>query len=319
MSQDLVAGPGELVLMASICRRYYLHGESKSDIAERTGLSRFKVARLLDRAREAGLVRIEIGWPGAIDVALSATIQERFALNRVIVVSMAEEQPEAMRRGVGEAAASLLSEVVTADDVLGLAWGRSLTVMAGALTRLASCEVVQLTGALQREDTQASSVDLVRDVARLGGGPAYYFHAPMIVADPQIAAALREQPEVAKALSRISAVTKAFVGVGGWRQGASTVIDAVAQKEVDALAARGVTAEISGILIDADGQPVSSSLDRRTIGIRAEQLRAIPDVTALAYGAAKAPAVRAALASGMVDGLVTTRDLAAALLESEPA
>jgi DNA-binding transcriptional regulator LsrR (DeoR family) len=162
-------------------------------------------------------------------------------------------------------------------------------------------------------------VDLVRDVARLGGGPAYYFHAPMIVADPQIAAALREQPEVAKALSRISAVTKAFVGVGGWRQGASTVIDAVAQKEVDALAARGVTAEISGILIDADGQPVSSSLDRRTIGIRAEQLRAIPDVTALAYGAEKAPAVRAALASGMVDGLVTTRDLAAALLESEPA
>ena len=300
--------------MASIARQYYLQGVSKSDIAERLGLSRFKVARLLDRALDAGLVRIQIGWPGAIDVALSAAVQERFALTRAVVVNLADEQSEAVRRGLGEAAAALLGEIVTADDVLGLAWGRSLTAMAAALTRLAGCEVVQLTGALQREDTQASSVDLVRDVARIGGGPAYFFHAPMIVADGQIARALRQQPEVARAIDRFACVTKAFVGIGAWEPGQSTVWEALSAHEAQALAEAGVAAEISGILIDPMGRPVPSELEARTIGIRPEQLRRIPDVTALAWSAQKAPAVLAALSSGLISGLVTTRDLGEALL-----
>ncbi len=282
MAQTLEPGPAELVLMASIARQYYLQGVSKSDIADRLGLSRFKVARLLDRALDAGLVRIQIGWPGAIDVALSAAVQERFGLARAVVVKLADEQSEAVRRGLGEAAAALLGEIVTGDDVLGLAWGRSLTAMAGALTRLAGCEVVQLTGALQREDTQASSVDLVRDVARIGGGPAYFFHAPMIVADGQIARALRQQPEVARAIDRFASVTMAFVGVGAWQPGQSTVWEALAPAEAVVLAEAGVVAEISGILIDALGRPVPSGLEERTIGIRSEQLRRIPEVTALA-------------------------------------
>ncbi|MCW2703257.1 MAG: transcriptional regulator, DeoR family, partial [Blastococcus sp.] len=49
---DQVAGPAQVVLTASIARRYYLDGRSKVEIAEEFGLSRFKVARLLDAARD---------------------------------------------------------------------------------------------------------------------------------------------------------------------------------------------------------------------------------------------------------------------------
>ena len=50
------------------------------------------------------------------------------------------------------------------------------------------------------------------------------------------------------------------------------------------------------------------------IGISAAGMRAIPEVIAIAYGVSKAPAVRAALTSGFVRGLVTHSTLAAALL-----
>ena len=63
--------------------------------------------------------------------------------------------------------------------------------------------VVQLTGALSRPDVDDSSIELVRDVARVAGGPAYLFYAPMIVPDPPTAAALRGQPEVARAFGLI--------------------------------------------------------------------------------------------------------------------
>jgi hypothetical protein len=49
-----------------VARRYYLQEQSKVDIAALLGISRFKVARLLDEARSTGLVRIEIvnRWGG---------------------------------------------------------------------------------------------------------------------------------------------------------------------------------------------------------------------------------------------------------------
>ncbi len=319
MTTQVPVGPAEMVLMASVARRFYLDGISKSDIAQQMGLSRFKVARLLDRAVATGLVQIHIGWPGELDVALSTDVQERYGLRRVLVVNVNDEQPEAQRVAVGATAAELLSETVTSSDVLGLAWGRSLAEMARALRRMATCDVVQLTGALQSSDgAELSSVDLVRDVARLCGGAAYYFHAPMIVATGTLGDALRAQPEVARAISRFPEVTKAFVGIGAWHRGSSTIFDALPAAQAEGLARAGVCAEISGIVIDPAGRPLDVPLARRIIGISASQLAAVPDVTALAYGADKVLAVASALRSGMVHGLVTTPDLAAGLLACSP-
>jgi DNA-binding transcriptional regulator LsrR (DeoR family) len=49
--------------MARIARRHYLEGQSKRAIAEELGLSRFQVARSLQKARESGLVRITVDFP----------------------------------------------------------------------------------------------------------------------------------------------------------------------------------------------------------------------------------------------------------------
>ena len=81
------------MLTASVARRYYLDGRSKVEIAEEFGLSRFKVARLLDDARASGLVRIEIGHPGAIDVELSGRLQDALGLQHCVVVDTPDERP----------------------------------------------------------------------------------------------------------------------------------------------------------------------------------------------------------------------------------
>ena len=83
--------------------------------------------------------------------------------------------------------------------------------MRSSLTSLAACPVVQLTGALARPDADESSLELVRDVARISSGPALFFYAPMFVGDAATAQALRKQPEVARAVNRFPDVTKAVV------------------------------------------------------------------------------------------------------------
>ena len=309
------AGPAQVVLAASIARRYYLDGRSKVEIAEEFGLSRFKVARLLDAARESGLVRIEIRHQGEIDVDLSAQLCDRFALQHAVVVDTPDDDAESLRGHLGRAAAQLLVEIITPQDVLGLAWARAVSAMAGALPPLPGTPVVQLTGALSLPGGPDTSVDVVREVAAASGGAAHVFYAPFTVPDAATARALRRQPEVARAFAQLSLVTKAVAGVGRWAPGQSVLYDAVPDDDREALQRLGVCADVSGVFLLADGEPVRAELSDRMIGIDAEQMRAIPEVIVIPYGTAKALAVRAALRSGLVGGIVTHTALAHAVLE----
>jgi DNA-binding transcriptional regulator LsrR (DeoR family) len=309
------AGPAELVLTASVARRYYVDGRSKIEIADEFGLSRFKVARLIDNARANGIVHIQISHPGVIDVDLSARVRSRFALQHAVVVDTPDTNDASLRRHLGEAAADLLTEIVTTDDVLGLAWARSVSAMTAALTRLATIPVIQLTGALPEPDREDNLVHLVRQAARATGGPAYFFHAPLLVPNAATARAMRRQPEIARAFGHFDSVTRAVVGVGRWAPGLSTIYDAADDRDREQLRRLGTFADISGVAVDLDGRPVHGGLTERMIGISAAQMQTIPEVIAIAYGVAKAPAVGAAIRGGLVTGLVTHSALATALLD----
>src|SRR3712207_494214 len=240
-------GPARVVLTASVARRYYLDGRSKVEIAEEFGLSRFKVARLLDAARESGLVRIEIRHQGEIDVDLPARLQVRLGLQPSVVGDTPDDDHDSLREHLGRAAARLLAEIITPQDVLGLAWARAVSAMARALPPLPHTPVVQLTGALSLPGEPDTSVDVVREVASASGGTAHVFYAPFTVADAATARALRRQPEVARAFAQLPVVTKAVAGVGQWAPGQSTLYDALPDDDRTALHHLGVCADVSEI------------------------------------------------------------------------
>src|ERR1700760_487788 len=128
--------PSEVVLAARVARQFYLEGVSKVDIADRLGISRFRVARLLDSARDAGMVRIEIGLPGGtLDAGLSAELCAAFGLRHAFVFNFSDETAE-LRRRLGEATGQVLTDLITPADVLGLTWSRTLSGLTAALTQL---------------------------------------------------------------------------------------------------------------------------------------------------------------------------------------
>jgi DNA-binding transcriptional regulator LsrR (DeoR family) len=314
-------GPAELVLAASVARRYYMEGLSKTEIAEEYRLSRFKIARLLETARSQGLVRIEISHPGTIDVELSVLLRQAFGLEHSIVVDTQEDDAASLRKQLGLAAADLLAEVLAPTDVLGLAWARTVSSMATQLRRLPTIPVVQLTGALSHLSGSSSaiddsSIDVVRETARVSGGPVYLFFAPFVVSDAATALSLRQQPDVARAFSKFPSVTKAVAGLGHWAPGQSTLYDAATDPERRALLQQGVCADISGVFIAEDGTPLQTELNDRMVGISASQLKDIPEVIAIPYGEGKLEATLAALRSGLVHSLVTHATLATSLLEA---
>ncbi|MFD5760760.1 sugar-binding domain-containing protein, partial [Streptomyces sp. NPDC127044] len=219
-------GPAELVQAAAMARRFYLEGKSKIQIAEEFGVSRFKVARVLETALERDLVRIEIRVPAELDAERSDALRARYGLRHAVVVESpadAEESPDP--ENLGEVAADLLGELVNEGDVLGLAWGRSTIHMAAALDRLPPCTVVQLTGVYDAGTAERGSVEAVRRAAQVSGGDAHPIYAPMLLPDAATAAALRSQTGIARAFEYFDKVTVACVSIGSWEPGISTVHD----------------------------------------------------------------------------------------------
>lgn len=307
--------PTELIRATEIARRYYIDGESKVRIAEDFSISRFKVARILDEARAAGIVRIEIAAPTEVDADLSRRLRTAYGLRQAIAVTGAGEGGP-VHRDLGRIAAEYLTEILNEDDVLGLACSRTLNAMTLALGPLPRVTVVQLTGVLPG-GVEENSVEVVRRVASLARGPAYPIYAPLVVSDAATAGALREQPQVAEAMQRYRDLDKAVVAIGSWSRSLSLVRDALSPAEGIALEHEGVRAEVCARTVDGEGVPVAPGLASRVIAITLEQLREVPEVIAVAGGPGKSSAIHAVLRTGVISSLVTDAETARALLDTE--
>jgi DNA-binding transcriptional regulator LsrR (DeoR family) len=296
-------------------RRYFLDGASKSEIAQELGISRFKVARLLEAARRDGIVRIEIGAPSEIDMALSSDLAARYGLRDALVVRPIEGSDEFKRAQLGRACAELLTQTLDAHDILGISWGRTLHSMVGHLSKLPGCTVVQIVGGVPTLELDVNSMELVRRVADCAGGPVYPLHVPLLVDSPEMAAALRSDANVHKTIAMFDRLTKAVVGIGAWTASGSTVRAALPAEVAADLDAAGAVADVCSIILDANGREIGAGgLPGRFIAISEKQLRAVPDVMAIAGGAAKAPAILAALRSGLIHRLITDEEAAQLLL-----
>src|SRR4051812_24975669 len=75
----------ETRLAVHVARLYVRDDLPKNAIATQLGLSRFKVARLIDRPRAEGLVTIHFVSPDGIDRQLSARLADTLGLAKVLV------------------------------------------------------------------------------------------------------------------------------------------------------------------------------------------------------------------------------------------
>lgn len=305
---------GEEYLAATVARRYYLGEENQTDIGKSMGLSRFKVARLLTLAREMGIVTIEITDPPSALDPLAVQLRERFDLKSCVVVRSGSSDDQDAARFVGEAGARVLEAELSGGDVLGLPWSRAVSHAINSLDSLPDVSVVQLCGSMILPG-DGTPYDVVRQAGNLVGGPSHYYQAPLIMPSPEGAQAVKEQVDVAKAMDQIPEVGVVLCSVGGWEAGASTVYDALNERERQQAAQSGAVGEMMGVLFDADGRVIHTELTDRIVGISGAQLAAVPTVIAMCRGVQRANSVRAAIAGGLLTHLVADEELAHELLK----
>jgi DNA-binding transcriptional regulator LsrR (DeoR family) len=307
--------PLQRIQATTVARRYFVERHTKIQIAEDLGISRFKVARLIDEAVEAGLVRFQIDETGEIDAQLSDRLRRKYALRHALILAGPDLPCSALFEPLGRIAASLLEEILTDGCILGVAWGRTLAATAKAISRLPKISVVQVAGGLTTLEFPQNSADLVSRLAAAGDGTAYPIFLPMWVEDPSLVKRLRTEPSVAQVLERYDRIDVLVSGIGSWNPPVSCLHDAFSKAWKRQVLAAGVRADLCATLIDDAGGVVPSPLDKVGLALNAKQIRRIPERVAIAGGLEKASAILAALKGNWITTLVTDAGVARRLLE----
>lgn len=302
-------------LASQVARLFFDRGMTKVEIAAHLGISRFRVARLLDGALASGLVRIEYRDVPAEDRTLATALEERFGLSLGAVAATSD--------GVARLAGPVIDGLIRATDVVGVAWGSTLAAVVREIPSRpgSSVEVVQLAGSSVRLGRGLDAGELARGLAERLGGAHRAIYAPAFVEDAAVRSALLREPEVAETVARFSSVDLAIVGIGAMpiegREAASSLLGSgvLDDTDVQRLAAAGAIGDLVVHPFDATGVFVAPDLAARAIAIGVDELRAVPRVVAVAYGTQKAAAIRGALATGVVQMLITDAATARAILD----
>lgn len=301
---------------ALAARRYFVGQQTKSQIAGDLGISRFKVARLIDAALEQRIVEFVINEPDDLNAELGEAVRSKYGLNAALVLDGPDSSTSALTMPLGNLAASLLDEMLEDEQLVGIAWGRTLAAMSQALVHLPRVDVVQVAGAPLGLEMEQNPVELVRRLTSLSGGRAYPIYGPMWTRDPKLAQQLREEPAVASAMAKYNSIDVLVVGIGSWKPTESCLCSGFPRVWRQEALAAGVVADVCGTLIGRDGKETPSKLDDHGLTITSAQIRRIPQVVGIGGGLQKAEAIAAVLRGKWVNVLVTDAGVARKLLKS---
>ncbi|MBB6333520.1 sugar-binding transcriptional regulator [Schaalia hyovaginalis] len=302
-----------LALMADVARRYYLDDESKVQIANALGMSRFQVARLLQAARAKGVVRIEVEHPLLGDVALARELRSALELDEVLLVR-ADEDVQVERERLGERAARYLSSRAKRGHRVGFSWGRTLLPVVERLSGLPEMEFVQVSGMVGNDPLQ-SPIGMLATISANSQLSTKALIAPLFSTTDEGANAVRHEPAVAEVLGLYDSLDAAYLSVGSWKNPAiNQLAEHMTPDEIAELDDLGAVAEVVGLFFDANGDYIDTVLNRRRISVSVDQLKSTPEVVAVAGQIGKARAIRAIAASGIITCLVTTDEVAREIL-----
>ncbi len=294
-------------LLARIAHRWYLDDRTQSEIAREFGLSRPKVQRLLERARQSGVVQIHIEAPIGVDLGLEARLMGAFELTDAIV-SQSAPDPESQRAGVARSAARYLERHLRDGLVVAVSHGRDT----GAVPRHfrpagpVDSTFASAMGGSPKIDEPTNPNGICRALAERSGGRAESLFAPAYVESAEVRDSLHAQEAVSHVLRTAAAADIALVGIGGTDDNCTMVRSGcLGLDEIARLREEGAVGDVLGNYVDIGGALIASPHSERLVGLTLDDLRGIDNVVAIVSGAEKPRAILGVLRAGIVDVLIT--------------
>jgi len=312
----------ELRLIARITRMYYEWDMRQSQIARQLGLSQATVSRLLQRAKDEGIIRISVNLPNGIYTELEEKLVKKYKLRDVIVVDSLDDNDELIQRDLGAAAAYYLESTILPNEVIGISsWSATLLSLVDALhpvPKKPNVKVVQILGGVGDPSVESHAARLTSRMAQLMKGEAVFLPVAGVLASEAARDILAADEVAQQAIRLFDQVTIALVGIGAVEPSPLLAQSGniFSPKEYQLLRDANAVGDLLLRFIDQDGNLVKTGLENRVISMSLDQLQKVNRAVGVAGGLRKFDAILGALRGRWINILVTDHFTAKRLVDS---
>lgn len=305
-------------LMVKICKLYYYESWTQERLAEKFGISRPIISKMIQKAREVGVVEIIVHDDPQQTSELEKEIELAYNLKQVLVVPTRDLNKELVTSAVGKAAALFVQKLIKNGDRIGVSWGNTLYHMVREfpLDKKDKVKIIPLVGGMGNERTEVHSNQIAFELSKKLAGKCESLYAPSAVETKQLRDQISQLPNIAHVLEEGGQVDLALVGIGNpysmstmERYGYLNETVLRELKELDTVA------DINSRFINREGQIVGHPINHKVIGVGLEQLKLVGNVVGLAFGLHKIESIKAALKGGYIQMLVTDEATAYKIME----
>lgn len=309
-SDDLEA----LQMRARIAWLYFIGGLTQQEIADRMGLTRLRVNKVLGQVRADGSVVVDIRLPLSDCIDLEHRLAAAYGIADVTVVPSVDRD-EDLQRVIGDAAGAVLNGLLKNGMGLGVGWGNTLKYGLRRLTPrvMPDSWVTSLMGGLTR-GSGSSTFEVATNYASAILAECHYLTAPLYFPTAESREMLLSHHGIRETMRRASAVDIALVSCGDMTHRSLLVQTTTVRENLEGLRAAGAVGDLLGVFLDRDGRPVDHPLNERVLGLAPAELKHIRHPILASGGIHKADIVRAVLKAGYVKHLVIDEGCARALL-----
>jgi DNA-binding transcriptional regulator LsrR (DeoR family) len=296
---------------------YFIAGHTQDEIAKMLQVSRASAQRLVSLCLAERLITFRLEHPIAACMELAFRLKERFDLAHCEVVPTDPAAPLATA-GIAERCANILETTLRSETPVIVALGTGRAVRA-AVERVSPIDrpnhqIVSLVGNISA-DGSASFFDTVGRLADRTGARHYPMPLPFLMSSEDERNRMVRIDPIAKVKAVAAKADLRLIGIGQMDQKAQVHVDGfVTREELFEMMRLGAVGEITGWAYDAKGRLIKGGTNRRLTSIP-PQMPAQTTTIAAAVGQAKVPAIKAALAGRLINGLITDEATARAILD----
>jgi len=294
---------------------YYVEEMTQNDIAERLGVGRVTVVRLLADARAMHEVKIALRRDLAELPRLEHALEERFGLSEAVVAPLSgpDADPTA---AIGAATGEYVSGLVRSDMKIGVGWGRTLLSSLGFMDQqsVSGVAVVSLLGGLSAV-RQYNPAEFAWQFSRLFQADCYLIPAPALVDSRETKRALIERCGIGAIFDMAESLDAVLLSVGGMSPSSTShMFGYLSEPDRRALVAAGAVGDLLYNFYDRQGRILPHSINDKVMSVPVPHLAAAPRRILTSGGPDKVETLLGAIALIRPTVLITDELTAAALL-----
>lgn len=303
--------------LIKIAKMYYFEELTQAKIAKKLGVSRPVISKMLQRAREEGIVEIRIHDEGFDVTELEQAISQYFQLDDVVVALTENMSKELKQTALGRTAATYLSNIIKDAKTIGVSWGKSLYTMVQEypVEQREGIKVIPLVGGIGTKAVELHANQIAYEWAKKMNGESESLYAPAVAETLSLREDLLRSPHIASVLEQGKKVDLAIVGIGNpYQESTIEEIGYLGKSDIQKLKEAQVVGDIGSKYILQDGRVANHVLNQKAIGIELDDLKKVKRVIGIAAGIHKVESIIAALKGGYLHVLITDDQTASAIV-----